>query len=202
MTLQLPRFPPSFGLVNGRPLFLDLEDDSYFLLEPLEEADLLAALAERRFRNDLKPVRSARPHRDMSESQKILKRFAPADVVEIWSLIRHIRRSLARRPLADLINDIKQSQSRDGYPATGATAEGLARQFEAARRWLPHASNCLSDSLALLSFFKSRGASADLVFGAKLDPFSAHCWLQDGDVLLNDRLDRIEGFAAVGVIAG
>jgi hypothetical protein len=51
-----------------------------------------------------------------------------------------------------------------------------------------------------LAFLRSHEAGADLVFAAKLDPFAAHCWLQSGEVLLNDRLDRIESFTPVCVV--
>src|SRR5436305_14851709 len=36
----------SFGLVDGRPVFVDLVDDSYFTLEPAEE-DAFLALVDR-----------------------------------------------------------------------------------------------------------------------------------------------------------
>lgn len=39
-----------------------------------------------------------------------------------------------------------------------------------------------------------------LVFGVKLDPFSAHCWVQIGDLLLNDRADQVARFRCVRVL--
>ena len=199
MAPQPARFLPSFGLVNGRPLFLDLDDDSYFLLEPAEEAELLAALAAGHPDSDLKPVRCACPCRESVHADGIPTRVALADMLRIWWTVRQIRRSLARRPLADVIDKILRSPS--GNHAEGLAASVLATRFQTVRRWLPQMPNCLTDSLALLLFLKGHGASAELVFGAKLDPFAAHCWIQADDVLLNDRIDRIEGFATVGVIA-
>jgi len=29
------------------------------------------------------------------------------------------------------------------------------------------------------------------VFGVKLNPFSAHCWVQAGDIVLNDAIDHV-----------
>jgi hypothetical protein len=40
----------------------------------------------------------------------------------------------------------------------------------------------------------------ELVFGAKLNPFAAHCWVQLEDVVLNDRTDNVAVFTPVGVI--
>ena len=200
MATQSARFRPSFGLVNGRPLFLDLADDSYFLLEPAEEASLLCALTAGHSDNDLLPVHSVCPRREFVHFDETPTRFALADMVQVWWTVRQVRRGLARRPLADLIDAISRAHPRSGNRAEGLAASVLATHFQSVRRWLPQTPNCLSDSLALLLFLKSHGASAELVFGAKLDPFAAHCWIQADDLLLNDRIDRIEGFTVVGVI--
>lgn len=202
MAPQSARFRPSFGLVNGRPLFLDLDDDSYFLLEPAEEARLLAALAAGPSDNDLLPVHCMCPRRESVHSDGISARIALGDMVHVWWTVRRIRRGLARRKLAELIDAISRAHPRSGTPSKTPNAGILAARFQLVRRWLPQVPNCLSDSLALLLFLKGHGTSAELVFGAKLDPFAAHCWIQADDLLLNDRIDRIEGFTAVGVVAG
>ena len=191
---------PSFGLVSGRPLFLDLMTDSYFLLEPKEEADLLAGIAAGGEQDDLTPVQRSRPSRGAADRSADRPRSSPGDVFKIWRALRSVRRGLRARPLVTVIDSILERGAPGGGQAA-ICAERLALQFAAARRWLPHASNCLLDSLALLMFLKDHGAFADLVFGAKLDPFAAHCWLEAGDVLLNDRLERIEGFTPVGVVS-
>jgi hypothetical protein len=75
----------------------------------------------------------------------------------------------------------------------GRAGEGLdaARQFLATRRLAPAAPRCLPDSLALLDHLARRGLGGELVFGVKLNPFSAHCWVQRGDLVLNDALDHV-----------
>jgi hypothetical protein len=66
----------------------------------------------------------------------------------------------------------------------------LAAAFNQARRSVPLAPRCLPDALALLDFLGSRQVFPDLVFGVRLNPFGAHCWVQSGDMVLNDRADH------------
>jgi hypothetical protein len=35
------------------------------------------------------------------------------------------------------------------------------------------------------------------VIGVKLNPFAAHCWLQVGDVVLNDLPERVAAFTPI-----
>ncbi len=50
---------------------------------------------------------------------------------------------------------------------------------------------CLIDALALDRILLSRKMRAMLVFGVRLNPFGAHCWLQTTDAIL--RQDRSRG---------
>ena len=72
------------------------------------------------------------------------------------------------------------------WPSSGRYAE-----------FIPIAPNCLYDFLALCRFLQRRGIVADLVIGAKLHPFGAHCWLQDGEILLNDSVSVARDFEPV-----
>ena len=65
-----------------------------------------------------------------------------------------------------------------------------AATYAAARRLVPIKFSCLADSLSLIAGLARRRLAADLVFGVKLHPFSAHCWVQAGDLVLNDPIDH------------
>ena len=52
----------------------------------------------------------------------------------------------------------------------------------------------------LRRFLHRRGLDAAWVFGARTWPFAAHCWLQVGDVVINDRIDHVDRFAPVMVV--
>ncbi len=57
--------------------------------------------------------------------------------------------------------------------------------------------HCLFDSFALIEFLSSYDIYPNWVFGVKMSPFAAHCWVQQGDLLLNDSLDHINLFSPI-----
>jgi hypothetical protein len=65
---------------------------------------------------------------------------------------------------------------------------------------VPIPSVCLSDSIALLDLLARRGLAADLVFGVKLNPFAAHCWVQAGDVVLNETVECVRRHTEILVV--
>lgn len=83
-----------------------------------------------------------------------------------------------------------------------AEAMADARLFDHWVPWVPGQGQCLYRAYLLRAFLASRGRGATWVFGVRTWPFSAHCWLQVGDVLLDDDLDRVGLYTpimAVGV---
>jgi hypothetical protein len=62
------------------------------------------------------------------------------------------------------------------------------------------AQRCLFSSLSLLHFLRASGIRVSWVFGVQLSPFAAHCWLQRGPVVINDRLERVRRFTPVMVV--
>lgn len=50
---------------------------------------------------------------------------------------------------------------------------------------------CLFDSLALLIFLAKYDMFPTWVFGVQSEPFAAHCWVQHGEFVLNDTVDRV-----------
>lgn len=61
----------------------------------------------------------------------------------------------------------------------------------------PLADRCLVSSLAFLDVAFSRGLDAQLILGVFAAPFSAHCWVQVGDIVVNDRLDYVQSFTPI-----
>jgi hypothetical protein len=92
--------------------------------------------------------------------------------------------------------------ARRGHPAAsivdaGAEVLRLARVFDQARIWLPVPSKCLVQSFLLLRFLQRSGVSARWVFGVRTWPFAAHCWLQAGEVVLDDAPERLTAFVPI-----
>jgi hypothetical protein len=56
---------------------------------------------------------------------------------------------------------------------------------------------CRFDSLALIEFLAHYRQFPRWVFGVKSGPFSAHCWVQDGDCVLNDSIEYVCKFTPI-----
>ena len=83
-------------------------------------------------------------------------------------------------------------------PRGGSDAiSSLAARYELGRAHTPITRNCLLDSLALDSLLARRGLDVALVFGVCPTPFSAHCWLQTPDLILNDSFDHVSRFTPI-----
>lgn len=63
--------------------------------------------------------------------------------------------------------------------------------------WYGGEYRCLFDSLALVEFLSSFRLFPQWVFGVKVQPFAAHCWIQDGDRVLNDSLEYVRRFTPI-----
>jgi hypothetical protein len=70
----------------------------------------------------------------------------------------------------------------------------LARRFHAWAPYAPVSGKCLLRSFMLLRLLRRRGHDALWVFGVRTRPFGAHCWLQIGDVVLDDAHERLAPF--------
>lgn len=59
---------------------------------------------------------------------------------------------------------------------------------------------CLKRSLTLLEFLASYDINPTWVFGVRVDPFAAHCWVQEGQFVLNDNLHHTSTFTPLMVL--
>ncbi|MBL8552251.1 MAG: lasso peptide biosynthesis B2 protein [Hyphomonadaceae bacterium] len=78
--------------------------------------------------------------------------------------------------------------------ATLEEARAAIAAFHGARSWYPRSYNCLFDCVAMLAFLRSSGLRATWVFGARLYPFAAHCWLEVEDVALGEDIAHLRAF--------
>lgn len=95
----------------------------------------------------------------------------------------HLVRHAARRP-----------------PLASSPPSLLAHRVSAFRQllpWAPFPGVCLYRSFYLLAFLRRRGLDATWMFGVQTWPFEAHCWLQTGDLVLDDRVDRVRAFTPI-----
>lgn len=201
-----------FCEIGGQRVFLDLVADRYFSLPPaadrafsalvrgtsapaaeldaLQGAGLLVTAPAGR-----PPVATAHPAPERSLVEEVASsRVSWSALPEVLQLVLWARRAVSRKQLPRLLGQAGRDPSSS---SAQARREQAVQTFLQARRLVPVAPNCLYDSLALHRFLRRRSIGADIVIGAKLHPFGAHCWLQHGSTVLNDTLAAARGFAPI-----
>jgi hypothetical protein len=134
------------------------------------------------------------------ERTVVTERPGWATACEVVALAITARIALRTRPLKMTLDRLAARRERVASSAPASSLEALARQFGQLRRLLPLRPLCLPDSIAFLWFVARRGHAPRLVFGVEAFPFTAHCWVQDGSVVLTDALDHASRFKPILVI--
>jgi hypothetical protein len=119
----------------------------------------------------------------------------------VWST----RHQLKTRTLKTTLDEtIAYRDRKIGVGATPAVAEDkllqATREFIRARRYVPIEPICLLDSLSLLRFLSRRKLLASIVFGVTPEPFTAHCWVQAGGMVLNETLFDSHTYTPIRVV--
>jgi hypothetical protein len=118
-----------------------------------------------------------------------------ADIV--WSTF-DLLATYRGRPLHQLVQGSSGSPFRRPEPTRELLA--VVARF---RRWVPFApvsSKCLLRSHMLLRLLRREGHDAQWVFGVGTWPFAAHCWLQVGDMVLDDEPERLLVYRPILVV--
>lgn len=197
-------------------MFLDLAADRYFKLPPaleaafaqwaagaaldtepamrLRQAGILAPAADAASApSRWRPPQAPAPTRSLLEDNPGgAGARAPLAPVAAWLFAMTI--ACRAGGLARLVERLSR---RGKLPEDGT--EALAQGFLAARPSIPLEPLCLRDSLALAFWLRRRGAGCTFVIGVKR-PFAAHAWIQRGELVLNDFVDRVREFTPILVV--
>ena len=168
---HLVRYPGGCLAADNAPFAEELVASGLFSLTPPE----------------LPEPSSPAPPRQTSRDTRV-DRGGFQEVTQFVSAVRHAERTFRGRGLNALVAD-----GRPKRPL-GREDDALVRRAVLFDRWLPWVPGqglCLYRAYTLRRFLRSGGLDADWVFGVRTWPFSAHCWLQAGDLLLDDDLDRV-----------
>lgn len=135
------------------------------------------------------------------------QRIGMAIVLEVMATIWSTRRRLRTRALKTNLDKASAYRDRKTGAHGNATSAAAERkllkangQFARARRYVPIEPVCLLDSLSLLRFLSRRGLPANIVFGVTPEPFAAHCWVQAGDMVLNETLFDTHAYTPIRVV--
>lgn len=191
---------------------LDLSSDRYLCLAgavtdppgPIDwdwldpSSDLVRRLAEAGLLFDrFVPVDRATPPRPV---RSVLHdggpdRLHPHDLMHAMRALVDVRRALKRPGLSPLLAAEPRCSVQTDTPQ--GAPEQAARGFARILPWLPIDGACLVRSALLFRFLQRRGLKADWVFGVRLWPFAAHCWIQHGEVCLNDDAERLVPYTPI-----
>lgn len=207
----------SFCRAAGQLVLLDVRSDRYFrlpaalgqaLLEHLEgravpSADLETLVARGILTDE--PVRrpttrpTTLPAMSAMESSRERVTLDFGSCVEIFLLVIAGRAELRFRPLHRILESLEHAGSRRADTCR-MTVRTAAARFRLARLFVPVEPRCLVDSIALTRFLRRRGFDTRMVFGVALDPFSAHCWVQSDDLVLNDSVGNVTSHTPIRAV--
>jgi hypothetical protein len=91
----------------------------------------------------------------------------------------------------------RKSRLKPCRERSSSDATEIALAFNWTSLLLPSLDRCLPRSFALAHALLDSGIPPTLVLGVRLPPFAAHCWVQDGDVILNESLDQAGTFTPI-----
>lgn len=164
------------------------------LAEEFKQADLLADAPARRATSPPTPP----PRQDLGLS--VAERVRPGDLLLILAAWTTMFFSYHLVRFDRIVASARRGRRSPSAATLGEDLTALVAAFERVLPWLPFQEICLYRSFLLLRILRWRGHDARWVFGVRTWPFHAHCWLQVGEVALDDTADRLEGLTPIMVV--
>ena len=206
---------------GGRTIILDIEADRYLALPPgMDEAFRRAAGGEPCGSDDVRLLQSLLSRGLLIEQAQVPGndcsiRIVPASRDVISSVSCNPRLSMLLqvavaqcivawrirfRGLPAIIRDLERCKFVSGC-GVGQMHDheyaGINAAFEALGLVFRRSDRCLVRSLAFLRICLRRGFAPNLVFGVQASPFSAHCWVQQSEAVLNDSIENVRPFTPI-----
>lgn len=191
--------------IDGQLIFLDVAADRYFRLGPEQNRAFLDMIAKTGREHWHQPPDFPRPSSwspANRTSQAIeLGTFSLPEIAHSLWIQRRIERRIATSGLQSVLCETRGLLvRRERHSGDPSTPDRIVRSFEHARILRTAANRCLPRSIALAIRFASCGTRANVVIAVKLAPFSAHCWAQVGDVVLNDSVEEVQRYTPLLVL--
>lgn len=124
------------------------------------------------------------------------RRASRLEILRAGVALSHTTASFQNKSLQGLLH-FKGGRPSRPRAVDEATLANLVAAARMARPWIPFEGECLQRSFQLRCYLASRGVAVSWMFGVRTWPFAAHCWLQVGDLLVGDRLDRVRRFTPI-----
>lgn len=123
--------------------------------------------------------------------------FDPLLLAGILIRLAKMQRRLRKRGLPQLLREIDARRMIESEQTAMEKLRELARLYDISRRLYLPADHCLVRALTLYTHAADIGFRVRLVFGVQLHPFAAHCWIEHGDLILDDNPDHVSRFKPI-----
>lgn len=212
----------SFCFVGNRLIFLDLNGDRYICLpaaaeqsfqklcdgEPLDSDDrhrlggVCAGILVEAEQSSLPRACMPPPPATASLLEKACSPVSVGDMLPAFAHLLRASAALRLLPLRLVMSGLAKAKTKILPTSAGSDdrAGMIAAAFQQVALIATPLDKCLPRSIAVASRCIALGVSPTLVVGVKLQPFAAHCWVQAGQRILNERIDGIREFTPILVI--
>lgn len=202
--------------LDDRSVVLDLERDRYFAFNaPMTRgvlADLGLETTATPHERDAAAARMAamgiRPDRPLRHKQ-----LSPPPTKTIWATHRYdaagdwspnladligLAETTVRLRLTPLRRTIAWTERRLAPALVGSCpACEVIDGYWATRPWFPQKPICRVDAISMSLALARAGAAPRLVFGVRLDPFHAHCWVEVEDAIVNEAYEDVGQYTPI-----
>lgn len=121
---------------------------------------------------------------------------SPAEILQAGAILFAAGLACRGKSILALIGpDARRAAGPDETAA--AEAGRIVAAARAALPWIPLEGECLQRSYQFRRLLRRHGVLVDWVFGVRTWPFGAHCWLQIGDRVVADRLERVRRYTPI-----
>lgn len=122
----------------------------------------------------------------------------------VWNFIAACTTAAIRlkaRPIESTVAGVAWRKARHGTSRLDMErARRLTTIFRKLRALFPVNYLCLFDSLALIEFLARYDLFPTWVFGVRLAPWAAHCWVQHGEVAFNEDIEQAAHYTQIMAI--
>ncbi|MDR7256287.1 hypothetical protein J2X47_000448 [Sphingomonas sp. BE270] len=205
---------------GGRAIFLDATDGRYFCLPATGETAFLAfhkgdanddQVGWLRSKNILIEPDGRLGHNSPStrgilvpsEQLEFLGRPTALDIMAATMARVMVQALLKHRGFEWAYRSVIAAKAKHGSTAESDDSQdpaAIAAAFQATDLLMGNTNRCLPRSLAFLRLCITRGHLPSLVLGVRTNPFTAHAWVQIGNKVLNDTVDKVRVFTPILVL--
>lgn len=117
-----------------------------------------------------------------------------------WATIALTLHTVSLERTVERIRRRKAERADTAETNLDALRPALASYFKLQSRFLPLNDSCLRNSLTMVEYLASYNFYPTCVFGVHMQPWSAHCWVQDRNIVLGDTITNTREFVPIMTI--